>query len=89
MADSIVVTVKKRKTGKKSKRPDNRPARSKYWLRRTLEERKVKAIMKAYGLTKGKAVERWHAERKGRVPKGHIPIDRTGGKADTHNKKVA
>ena len=85
----VVTKPSQRKGGKKSKRTDKRPARSRYWLKRTLEERKVKAIMKAYGLTEVRARERWHAERKGRVPKGYVRIDPTGGKADTHNKKVA
>ncbi len=73
-------------TGKKGWRPDNRPARKRYWNRRTLEERKVKAMMKAYGLTRAKAKIRWHAERKTRMPDGFVK-DYTEGDANTHNKK--
>jgi hypothetical protein len=33
--------------GKKTKRPDNRPARKRYWLKRVLESRKIRNLMKA------------------------------------------
>jgi hypothetical protein len=59
---------KNRPGGKKSKAPDNRPARKRYWLRRTLEMHKVKKMMRAYGLTEKQAIEAWRKVRKGRVP---------------------
>ena len=71
---------------KTSKRTDDRPARKRYWTRRTLEKRKIKRMMKAYGLTEAKAKARWCAERKGRVPDGHA-VDYTNGTANTHIKK--
>jgi hypothetical protein len=43
-------------------------------------------MRKAYGLSEKAAMDRWHAERKGRVAKGIIS-DVTQGKACTHNKK--
>ena len=70
---------------KTSKSPDNRPARAKYWTRRTLERRKIKTMMKAYGLTESEAKLRWYAERGGRRVKGEYK-DFSGGKANTHKK---
>lgn len=58
--------------GKKSKAPDNRPARKRYWARRTLETRKVGNLMDRCGMTKQAAYNRWHRERKGRVPTGYL-----------------
>ena len=71
--------------GKKGWRPDNRPARKRYWTRRTLEKRKVRRMMKAYGLTESKARERWYAERGGRRVKDFQVF--INDKANTHKKK--
>ena len=60
------------KLGKKSKRRDDRPSRKRYWMKRTLEERKVRHLVKHCGMTKQSAYNRWHTERKGRVPDGYL-----------------
>ena len=72
---------------KKGKPPDRRPARKRYWNGRHLERNKIRHMMKAYGLTKKEAEERWHAERRTRCPSGYVS-DYSDGKATTH-KKVA
>ena len=72
-------------TGSKGWTKDNRPARARYWTRRTLEKRKIKRMMKAYGLSESKAKERWYAERNSRRVKGDY-MDYSGGKANTHIK---
>ena len=59
-------------TGKKSKRPDKRPARKMYWARRTLEKRKVKHLMKNNGMTREAALRFWQKHRLGRIPDGYI-----------------
>lgn len=66
------------KPGKKSKRPDERPARIRYWLSRRLEKRKVKRIMKSHKdkngnpLSKFDATKLWREMRQGRVPKNFL-----------------
>ncbi len=88
MRDVVIKPTKAAKRqGKKGKRTDKRPARARYWSGRHLEKTKVRHMMKAYGLTKEQAIKRWNAERKTRVPTGHI-ADYSEGKANTH-KKVA
>lgn len=62
----------RRKMGKKAKRPDNRPARLRYWLKRTLENRKVRNLMKYCGMSKQSAYNFWHRSRKGRVKDGYL-----------------
>jgi len=57
---------------KKGKRPDNRPARKRYWLKRVLESRKIHNLMKYCGMTKQQAYNFWHRNRKTRVPDGYI-----------------
>ncbi len=59
---------------KKTKRPDLRPARARYWSSHTLEDRKIRNIMKsdknrilANRITREQAYKLWHAERKGRM----------------------
>lgn len=72
-------------TGSKGWHKDKRPARVNYWMRRTLEKRKIKRMMKAYGLTESKAKMRWYAERNGKRVKGEY-LDYSAGKANTHIK---
>ena len=68
MTDEIKVVKKRgRRGGKKGKREDKGPARGNYWLRQTLEKRKVKNLMRSNGLTKEDATIFWRSVRKGRV----------------------
>ncbi len=57
-----------RQGGKKQKRPDNRPARKRYWMLRTLETRKVgkifKGLLRAFFCDNGKRVPIPAEERK-------------------------
>jgi len=68
----IVIKTVTRKTGKKSKRKDARPARARYWAKRILEERKIANLMKHCGMSRQAAFNRWHAERKTRVKDGYL-----------------
>ena len=79
-------TLRTRTAGKKSKRQDNRPARKRYWMKRTLEIRKIKNLMigflhgknptkvvKAdYDKAYRKAFDLWHRTRTTRIPDGFI-----------------
>lgn len=58
--------------GKKSKRKDERPARKRYWMKRVLENRKIKNLMRYCGLSRQSAYNHWHRTRKGRVPEGYL-----------------
>ena len=62
----------KQRITKKSKRPDNRPARLMYWARRRLETRKVGNLMRYCGMSKQSAYKYWHKVRQGRVPAGFL-----------------
>jgi len=88
--NTVVVKPTKaaRQQKKKGKRPSKKPARARYWNGRHLEKNKIRHMMKAYGLTKEEARKRWNAERKTRVPTGHVS-DYSDGKADTHKRRVA
>ena len=68
--DGMVIKTVTRKTGKKSKRRDARPARARYWASRRLEERKVANLMKHCGMSRQAAFNRWHSERKTRLKDG-------------------
>ncbi len=57
--------------GKKTKSRDDRPARARYWAKRTLEAHKVKNLVR-YGYSPEKALRFWREHRKGRVPNGFI-----------------
>ena len=61
---------KKQGYGKKSKRKDERPARSRYWAKRQLEKRKVKNLMKYCHMTAEYALTYWRALRRSRIPTG-------------------
>lgn len=54
--------------GRKGKRADSRPARSRYWIRRTLEKNKIKKLMKYCKMEINQAIRYWSKVRKGRVP---------------------
>jgi hypothetical protein len=43
--------AKAKTAGKKSKRKDERPARKRYWLKRVLESRKIRNLMKYCKMT--------------------------------------
>lgn len=68
----VIIKPSRRKTGKKSKRPDKRPARARYWAKRTLEERKIRNLMRCCGMSRQSAYNYWHKTRKGRVPNGYL-----------------
>ena len=61
----------KAKISKKGKSKDDRPARARYWASRTLEERKVKNLMRN-GMTRATATTYWNNIRQGRVPDGFL-----------------
>ena len=75
-----MATITKAKRGKKSKTPDRRAARARYWTRRTLECRKVAHMLKnrqpkkkdGEPMTRKECVEFWRKARKGRVPDNYI-----------------
>ena len=58
--------------GKRSKSPDNRPTRRRYWAKRTLETKKVHNLMIHCGMSKQSAFNHWHKTRQGRVPDGFL-----------------
>lgn len=62
--------------GKKSKRRDDRPARKRYWMKRTLEKKKIRHLVRFCGMIKETAEKLWHTDskrgRKGRVPDGFL-----------------
>jgi len=66
------IPTRTRTAGKRSKAPDNRPARKKYWASRKLEKNKVKHLMKSQGITRSEATTFWNNVRKGRVPDGYL-----------------
>jgi len=77
----IVIKAVTRRIGKKSKSPDKRPARQRYWITRKLEERKVGNLMKYCGMSKQQAYNFWHngnieknglGRRMGRVKDGYL-----------------
>jgi hypothetical protein len=53
--------------GKKSKQPDKRPARARYWATRRLETRKVRNLVKCCGMTLEAAKKKWAATRTTRI----------------------
>ncbi len=59
------------KVSRKGKRRNEGPARKRYWMVRTLEKHKIKALMRQ-GMTRAKALIFWHEVRIGRVPNGFI-----------------
>jgi hypothetical protein len=73
-----VIKVKTRQTGKKSKRADKRPARARYWARRTLEERKVKNLMRCCGMTRKEALKHWHNGSHVKDELGNYKTDKEG-----------
>jgi len=66
------IPTRTRTAGKRSKAPDNRPARKKYWASRKLEKNKVKNLMKSQGMSRAEATEFWNNTRKGRVKDGYL-----------------
>lgn len=55
---------------KKSKMPDNRPARARYWSENHLRRNKVKHLMQSCGFDdRGKAQQYWESVRQGRRKK--------------------
>lgn len=71
------------KRAKKSKRPDKRPARAKYWASRRLEEKKIRNLMDHCGMSRQQAYHTWRegmptkkgglfGKRQGRVPDKYL-----------------
>ncbi len=60
--------MRKPNIGKKSKRPDNRPARTRYWMSKHLRRNKIRNIMRSTNLTKEEATKLWlSSNRQGRI----------------------
>jgi len=64
--EGVKPAPKAAKRGKKSKTPDRRPAKLRYWQGKHLEKNKVKHIMRSSGLTRTEAVDVWVKARGGR-----------------------
>ena len=58
--------MKKQRLSKKSKRPDKRPAKIRYWMSKHLERNKVRNLMRHCGMTKAFATEFWQNARQNR-----------------------
>lgn len=54
---------------KRGKRPDQRPARIRYWANSTLRKNKVRHIVRSTGLHPREAQDLWEDQRKGRTKK--------------------
>jgi len=65
----------KSKLSKKSKRPDKRPARTRYWMSKHLERNKVRNLIKHCNMDKAFATTFWQESRNYRRMRTHI---RTG-----------
>ena len=52
---------------KTNKRPDTRPARTRYWESRKLEEHKVRHLVKYCKMTKEAALRHWRKVRQTRM----------------------
>jgi hypothetical protein len=52
---------------KKSKAPDKRPARQRYWQLGKLRKHKVRNLMRCCGMTEREASDHWREVRKGRM----------------------
>ena len=65
---------------KRSKAPDTRPARGRYWSRNNLAVRKVRNILRNSHITDPRqAYEHWYAQRDGRrMPSAPLFIDIKG-----------
>lgn len=59
------------KPSRRSKSPDNRPARARYWNTGQLRKHKVAHIMKSAGLSRAEALRQWESQRKGRMKAAH------------------
>lgn len=53
----------------KNKRPDNRPARARYWAAKKLEVSKVHNLVRCNAMNEKEALLFWRNARKGRVKK--------------------
>jgi hypothetical protein len=63
---TVVTVIGKRRTGKKSKKPDNRPARKRYWSSRKLMANKVRNLVVHNGMNEVEAKDYWKKARSGR-----------------------
>lgn len=69
----MVQSSKGTKRPKKSKRPDNRPAKKRYWTSGRLAYRKVRNLVRS-GYAPMEALKLWEATRKRN--KGEIPYEK-------------
>lgn len=60
------------KIGKKTKRPDRRPARKGYWDALSLAKRKIKNLMSSNCMTFKEAKKMWVNARTKRIPEEYI-----------------
>ncbi len=64
------------KRSKKSKRPDGRPAKKRYWSNRILEKHKIANLVDHCGMSIQSAYKAWlehpKTRRQGRVPDGFL-----------------
>lgn len=67
----LVVERQKKKSQrpKKSKKPDKRPARVRYWSERHLEKNKVRNLVRCNGMTEIQARVFWREVRTKRIKK--------------------
>lgn len=59
----------KKNRPKKTKKPDNRPARARYWTNRSLEANKIRRLVRCNGMDATTARRFWRDARKGRIKK--------------------
>lgn len=68
---------------KKGKRPDNRPARKKYWITGRLARNKIRNMIRCGRMTFNAAVTAWESSRNRRLGKKHgFIVDRHGLKRE-------
>ncbi len=64
---TLLKPQKKRNRAKKSKRPDTRPARLRYWTESHLEKNKVRNLVRCNGMTVEEARAFWRRVRTKRM----------------------
>lgn len=59
------------KLSRKSKAPDHRPARDRYWSKHRLQQNKVRNLVRSHGMTEDVATKFWLKVRAGRRMRGY------------------
>ncbi len=67
--DILTEKAKKGQRAKRSKKPDNRPARARYWSSHKLEHHKVRNLVRHNGMTEHEARLFWREVRTKRIKK--------------------